>query len=251
MAAARAARADAPKPGAEAPAAETATGEPLPAAESDVPAEDEWAFLPKTKVAQATSPPSVFFSLLTSHKQAAVPDPPSLANMHIAVRGDLAAAEQRVREAFGPGVESPDDIVLRARQGRGGTGGEGETKEAKAAVRAAMVEQPAPEPVSEAAAATAKPKEEDAPSLEPVAKGTKPATKHSKPRPKAPKAPAASGNGSQPKAGPKPKADAKPKPRVPSPTKSNQSSEPGKGRKPPPKSPTKPSRNKAKAADGQ
>ncbi|BEI97237.1 hypothetical protein CcaverHIS631_0208260 [Cutaneotrichosporon cavernicola] len=194
MAAARAARAVAPKATAEASVGETSAIDFPSTAVAAEPADEEWEFLPKAKIAQARATPSVFFSLLTTRKQAAViPDPPSLANMHIAVRGDRAAAEKRVREAFGPGVESPDDIVLRARAGRAGAG-DGEATQTKSAVRATKVEQPAPEPVSEAAAAMAKPKEEDLPGPEPAAKGTKPSTKHSKPPKASEKPPVARGS---------------------------------------------------------
>ncbi|BEJ12368.1 hypothetical protein CspHIS471_0208280 [Cutaneotrichosporon sp. HIS471] len=264
MAAARAARADAPKATAEASVGETSAIDFPSTAVAAEPADEEWKLLPKAKVAQARSSPSVFFSLLTTRKQTAVPDPPSLANMHIAVRGDLAAAAKRVREAFGPGVESPDDVVLRARDGQAGAG-DGEATETKSAVRATKVEQPAPEPVSEAAAAMAKPKDEDVPGPESAAKGTKPTTKHSKPPKASEKPPAARGSRSQPKAAPKSKAETKPKaepkpkveskpkadpkPRIPSPTKttqSSQSSEQGKSHKPPPRAP----RNKPKAGGG-
>lgn len=69
--------------------------------------------------------PSTFFSMLTKPAvDAPSAQQPSLAHMHIAVRGDLAAAEQRVRAAFGPDVESPDDIILRKQEGRVATGGD-------------------------------------------------------------------------------------------------------------------------------
>jgi hypothetical protein len=74
--------------------------------------------------------------------------------MHIAVR-DRENAGRRVRDAFGPGVESPDDIVLRMRDGRAGTAGAGEgeakPKGAVAEVRAPKAEAEAPAPAPAAA----------------------------------------------------------------------------------------------------
>jgi elongation factor 1 alpha-like protein len=41
--------------------------------------------------------------------------------MHLPVVRDLEQMEKRIRNAFAA-AESPDDVVLRARQGRAGTG---------------------------------------------------------------------------------------------------------------------------------
>jgi elongation factor 1 alpha-like protein len=69
-----------------------------------------------------------------------------------------SAAERRVREAFSPGVESPDDIVLRMRDGRAGTGAAvppADQKSSKVEVVRAAKAAPALEPVSEVAAKAA------------------------------------------------------------------------------------------------
>jgi hypothetical protein len=64
--------------------------------------------------------PSTFFNVLTStHRKAALPS--STLSMHLPAIGDPDELERRVRTAFGEGVESPDDVVLRARSGRAGT----------------------------------------------------------------------------------------------------------------------------------
>lgn len=66
--------------------------------------------------------PSPFFNLLTTHKhQTPLMAPSSSTKLHLPFVKDEERLEQRVREAFGPGVESPDDIVLKARGGRAGT----------------------------------------------------------------------------------------------------------------------------------
>ncbi|KAK1925077.1 hypothetical protein DB88DRAFT_437513 [Papiliotrema laurentii] len=60
--------------------------------------------------------PSPFFNLLTTHKhQTPLMAPSSSTKLHLPFVKDEKRLEQRVREAFGPGVESPDDIVLKAR----------------------------------------------------------------------------------------------------------------------------------------
>lgn len=63
---------------------------------------------------------STFFDLLTTtQNRSALPT--STLSMHLPAAGDPNELERRVRSAFGPDVESPDDLVLRARQGRAGT----------------------------------------------------------------------------------------------------------------------------------
>ena len=63
---------------------------------------------------------STFFDLLTTtHNRSALPT--STLSMHLPAAGDPDELEKRVRSAFGPDVQSPDDLVLRARQGRAGT----------------------------------------------------------------------------------------------------------------------------------
>jgi elongation factor 1 alpha-like protein len=68
--------------------------------------------------------PSPFFSLLTSTSASPKSSPPvepdSGRMLHLPFVRDQAGLERRVREAFGA-ADSPDDIVLRARQGRAGT----------------------------------------------------------------------------------------------------------------------------------
>ena len=78
------------------------------------------ASLPSTRRSQ---PPSPFFAILTatSAVSSKSPDPTMTANMHLPVVRDPKELERRIYDAFGAGVESPDDIVLRARQGRSGT----------------------------------------------------------------------------------------------------------------------------------
>lgn len=157
MAAARAARAEAasrgPSDGSPAPT----TPVPEAAVEPDEPETEMSAlFSVVLPVKKSSSAPSTFFSMLTKPPVELPPEKqPSLAHMHIAVRGDLAAAEQRVREAFGPGVESPDDIILRKQDGRVATGGGAHSVEPPKVVREVRVEKPAQEkPVqSEVAAA--------------------------------------------------------------------------------------------------
>lgn len=75
---------------------------------------------------RASCRPSPFFNLLTSVKRASrPPDPSSSKSLHLPYVPDEEKLESRVRDAFGPDVESPDDIVLKARGGRGGAAGEG------------------------------------------------------------------------------------------------------------------------------
>lgn len=154
MAAARAAREAGVATKAESSAA-GATAAPQDAPETVViePVDDMWSFLPSssTTVPHKAST-STFFDILTSHSpELGPPEPPSLENMHIAVRGDPAAAVGRVREAFGPGTESPDDIVLRMRDGRAGTGevAPSEQKAVKVEKRSAKAPAPAAPVASE------------------------------------------------------------------------------------------------------
>jgi hypothetical protein len=74
---------------------------------------------PTARPPTGTSPSTFFNVLTTSHRKALLP--PSALSMHLPAIGDADELEQRVRMAFGNGVESPDDIVLRARSGRAGT----------------------------------------------------------------------------------------------------------------------------------
>jgi len=75
---------------------------------------------------RASSRPSTFFNLLTKHKHnpnfsAPSSEPTSNTSLHLPYVHDSAELDRRVQAAFGPGVESPDDIVLKARGGRAGT----------------------------------------------------------------------------------------------------------------------------------
>lgn len=83
---------------------------------------DETLF-PHASTSPASKPdsPSRFFGLLTTaYQRSALPS--STLSMHLPANGHPDDLERRVRSAFGPDVASPDDIVLRARQGRAGTG---------------------------------------------------------------------------------------------------------------------------------
>lgn len=179
LAAARAARADTTR------AAEEPQSGPEPVSQSSTvttpseePVEDAmWSLSPPSKSPAA---PSTFFSLLTTHKSGTSPppEPPSLENMHIVVRGDAAAAHQRVREAFGPGVESPDDIVLRTRDGRAGTGSIAPGSEAKPLeAKAASAESEGGVASKEATGDKPKAKATGRPQKAPVKKTSKPPSK--------------------------------------------------------------------------
>jgi elongation factor 1 alpha-like protein len=79
---------------------------------------------PPNKTMHRSRQPSPFFSLLTSAASPPDRDSPGAGpgtTMHLPVVRDQEELERRVRSAFGDGVESPDDVVLRARQGRAGT----------------------------------------------------------------------------------------------------------------------------------
>jgi len=67
---------------------------------------------------------SPFFDILTTQigTSASIADPPAVSEMHLPFVRNPAELERRIREAFGPDAASPDDIVLRARQGRAGVG---------------------------------------------------------------------------------------------------------------------------------
>ena len=123
MAAARAAKADgSAKPstskGGEAPRMDAING-----AEEEVEIDEVDTTLfpssaPKAP-SQSTTTPSTFFNVLTStHRKPLLPS--SELSMHLPAIGDADELQRRIRTAFGEGVESPDDIVLRARSGRGG-----------------------------------------------------------------------------------------------------------------------------------
>lgn len=74
----------------------------------------------------STCRPSPFFNLLTSVKRTSrPPDPSSSKSLHLPYVDDEEKLESRVRDAFGPDVESPDDIVLKARGGRAGVAADG------------------------------------------------------------------------------------------------------------------------------
>jgi len=75
---------------------------------------------------RASCRPSTFFNLLTKPKQvftASGPssEPTTTTSLHLPYVHDPTELERRVQAAFGPGVDSPDDIVLKARGGRAGT----------------------------------------------------------------------------------------------------------------------------------
>ena len=62
-------------------------------------------------------PNSAFYDILTTSTKVITPE----TTMSLHLPFDDPHTEERVRAAFGPDVESPDDIVLRARSGRAGT----------------------------------------------------------------------------------------------------------------------------------
>jgi elongation factor 1 alpha-like protein len=64
---------------------------------------------------------SPFFSILTSTARSP-PDDVSIDNIHLPPSRDPERLATRIRTAFAD-AESPDDVVLRARQGRAGTAG--------------------------------------------------------------------------------------------------------------------------------
>ena len=75
---------------------------------------------------RTSSRPSTFFSILTkprpgSSSTAPPSEPTTSTSLHLPYVHDSAELDRRVQAAFGPGVESPDDIVLKARGGRAGT----------------------------------------------------------------------------------------------------------------------------------
>nr|XP_031861142.1 uncharacterized protein CI109_003503 [Kwoniella shandongensis]KAA5528214.1 hypothetical protein CI109_003503 [Kwoniella shandongensis] len=69
-----------------------------------------------------TKPPSPFFSIITSTATTANDQQPpeigTVASLHVPLATDLTTLTKRFEEAF---TESPDEIVLRKRQGRAGT----------------------------------------------------------------------------------------------------------------------------------
>jgi hypothetical protein len=120
MAAAREAKAESSK--------QASTSRPVePNAEVDMvpevePQDEQSDLFPASPEAPPSSSP--FFSILTSPNAKSLPvagAPSRTAPLpHLPHVKNQEELEQRIRAAFGPDVESPDDIVLRARQGRGG-----------------------------------------------------------------------------------------------------------------------------------
>lgn len=114
-----------------------------------------------------------------------------------------------MREAFGPDVESPDDIVLRKRDGRAGTGAVAPTEnKAPPTVMRAAKQSDETEPPSEAASASVPPQAKSQPrqkASKPPAKSDKANDKDVKPGRKPP--PKAPGGGTKkPAGGPKGRA---------------------------------------------
>ena len=69
----------------------------------------------------SSSQPSPFFNLLTNHTtQSNAVASSSTSRLNLPYVKDEDELEKRVRRAFGPDVDSPDDIVLKARGGRTG-----------------------------------------------------------------------------------------------------------------------------------
>jgi elongation factor 1 alpha-like protein len=125
MAAARAAKADG---AAKTPTSEIGLGEPSQmdaingANDEEEIDEVDTTLFPATTPkppAQSSTSPSTFFNVLTStHRKPLLPS--SELSMHLPAIGDADELQRRIRTAFGEGVESPDDIILRARSGRAG-----------------------------------------------------------------------------------------------------------------------------------
>lgn len=90
---------------------------------------EEIVYTPPNALFPSTSPTkptrtSPFFNIITSTAATRLSDekpPGSASSMHLPVVRDLEQMELRIRNAF-TAAESPDDVVLRARQGRAGTG---------------------------------------------------------------------------------------------------------------------------------
>lgn len=123
MAAARAAKADGSAKPTSSKNGETPHMSAVNGAEEEVEIDevDTTLFPSSTPKAsnQSTTSPSTFFNVLTStHRKPLLPT--SELSMHLPAVGDANELQRRIRTAFGEGVESPDDIVLRARSGRGG-----------------------------------------------------------------------------------------------------------------------------------
>jgi elongation factor 1 alpha-like protein len=123
MAAARAAKADGSAKPPTSKGGEASRMDAVNGAEEEVEIDevDTTLFPSSTPKApsQSTTTPSTFFNVLTStHRKPLLPS--SELSMHLPAIGDADELQRRIRTAFGEGVESPDDIVLRARSGRGG-----------------------------------------------------------------------------------------------------------------------------------
>ncbi|KAK4684503.1 hypothetical protein P7C73_g5670, partial [Tremellales sp. Uapishka_1] len=124
MAAARAARAETPKvDSGGTKARQMSTDDEAELAFVETPVPDDSLLFPTTLARQST--PTAFFHLLTSTKTTAhLPTSTSTIppNIHLPMVRNPDEVEQRIKDAFGEGVESPDDIVLKKREGRAGTG---------------------------------------------------------------------------------------------------------------------------------
>ena len=78
------------------------------------------------ETAIATPQASSFFGLITSASpkdEALYTQLDDVLSIHLPIVENQDALEYRVRTAFGSNIQSPDDIVLSARQGRAGTAG--------------------------------------------------------------------------------------------------------------------------------
>lgn len=204
MAAARAARADAAlrsaNDGSPAPTTPVPEGPPQP----EEPEDEVSALFSVIVPTKTSAAPSTFFSMLTKPAvELPLDKQPSLAHMHIAVRGDLAAAEQRVREAFGPGVESPDDIILRKQEGRVATGGTSQPSEPPRVVKEVRVEKQVQDVPIQSEVAAAKGQAAKAKHAEPKSADTK-LRRHRSPTKKADAGSKKPGAGSKPSAKDKP-----------------------------------------------
>ncbi|WWC60885.1 uncharacterized protein I303_103461 [Kwoniella dejecticola CBS 10117] len=88
-------------------------------AEADEPPDIFTNVSPSPHKSKTSSSPSTFFSLLTSTKANSEPNASmEVTNLHVPLATDIATLTKRFEEAF---AESPDEIVLRKRQGRAGT----------------------------------------------------------------------------------------------------------------------------------
>lgn len=100
---------------------------PIAASGSDGSPVDDTGLFPRPS-ASATSPPSAFFDAVTATARRKAVEPGHFAlNAHFPTISQSEEVDRRMASAFGPNAQSPDDVVLRARQGRGGSAAKAKT----------------------------------------------------------------------------------------------------------------------------